>query len=368
MHRRLLEILGTVVLLFLVPGGARAQSAQYYVLDGFGGVHAGGGAPALSPSSPYFGFDVAVDMVQITSAAGDGYLILDALGGVHAAGVVASVAPGTPYFGFNVARAIAPRNSNLALLDGDNVFTGQENRFEGKVQVLHQEVFGFQVTTDMPSADRFGIQAIIGEYNNATGQGTGVMGLAVGVDGIGVQGHADVDNGGIGVTGAAANPGGIGVLGLNPATSGFSTGVTAESHSPDGPALNVRSPGGGDLIQGNDSGNNVVFLIGNDGQIVQGSSAALKTDIEALDGALAKVLRLNGVRFRWRSSSRADMGFIAEEVAEVIPEVVHFDAEGERALGLEYGRLTALLVEAVKEQEARIRELEARVEELGRRR
>ena len=31
----------------------------YYVLDGDGGVHAGGGAPAVSPPTPFFGFDIA---------------------------------------------------------------------------------------------------------------------------------------------------------------------------------------------------------------------------------------------------------------------------------------------------------------------
>ena len=33
-----------------------------YVLDGFGGVHAGGGAPILLPGTPYFGFDVVQDL------------------------------------------------------------------------------------------------------------------------------------------------------------------------------------------------------------------------------------------------------------------------------------------------------------------
>jgi hypothetical protein len=36
-----------------------AQYAPYYVLDGYGGVHAGGGAPAITPATPYFGWDIA---------------------------------------------------------------------------------------------------------------------------------------------------------------------------------------------------------------------------------------------------------------------------------------------------------------------
>lgn len=93
-----------------------AQHAQHYVLDGFGGVHAGGGAPAISPPTPYFGFDVAVDIVYIPvgtlSAAGDGVLVLDAFGGVHRGGSLVAAPPsgGTPYFGFDIARAIASRD------------------------------------------------------------------------------------------------------------------------------------------------------------------------------------------------------------------------------------------------------------------
>jgi len=44
----------------LVPGGA-----GYYVLDAFGGLHAGGSAPAPTGLPPYFGFDIARDMALL---------------------------------------------------------------------------------------------------------------------------------------------------------------------------------------------------------------------------------------------------------------------------------------------------------------
>jgi hypothetical protein len=87
----------------------QAAHAQYYVLDGFGGVHAGGGAPAISPKTPYFGFDVARDIAYVASS-GNSVLVLDGFGGVHRGGPVIPVAPSTAYFGFNIARAIAHRN------------------------------------------------------------------------------------------------------------------------------------------------------------------------------------------------------------------------------------------------------------------
>jgi len=38
------------------------ETGGFYVLDRFGGLHAGGGAPVLLPGTPYFGFDVAHDL------------------------------------------------------------------------------------------------------------------------------------------------------------------------------------------------------------------------------------------------------------------------------------------------------------------
>ena len=106
------------LLLAVTVAASFAQQNGYYVLDGFGGVHSGGGAPAVFPQTPYFGFDAAVDIVYIPPGASgnDGVLVLDALGGVHAGGAIAggSLAPATPYFGFDIARGIAARSSGVS--------------------------------------------------------------------------------------------------------------------------------------------------------------------------------------------------------------------------------------------------------------
>ena len=87
-----------------------AQYAPYYVLDGYGGVHAGGGAPAITPATPYFGWNIARDLVHIavaTSNSGDGILVLDGFGGVHKGGKLSTVTiDATPYFGWDIAKAI----------------------------------------------------------------------------------------------------------------------------------------------------------------------------------------------------------------------------------------------------------------------
>jgi len=96
------------------------------------------------------------------------------------------------------------------------------------------------------------------------------------------------------------------------------------------------------------------------------SSARWKTDIRPLESALDKVERLRGVAFNWKANGKPDIGLIAEEVAPVVPEVVGFEQNGKDARSVDYGRLTALLVEAIKQQQAEIRELETEVERLSR--
>ncbi len=110
-----------VVAVFIIvvawAGPAFAQHAPYYVLDAFGGVHAAGGAPAISPATPYFGFDVAATIeyvaVGTSTATGDGVIVLDKWGGVHYGGALATHPPGgppTPYFGFDASRGLALRD------------------------------------------------------------------------------------------------------------------------------------------------------------------------------------------------------------------------------------------------------------------
>ena len=58
------------------------------------------------------------------------------------------------------------------------------------------------------------------------------------------------------------------------------------------------------------------------------------------------------------------MGMIAEEVGEVIPEIVAFEKNKVHAVAIDYGHLTPLLVEAMKEQQAQIEKLKAELKEL----
>ncbi len=86
------------------------------------------------------------------------------------------------------------------------------------------------------------------------------------------------------------------------------------------------------------------------------SSARFKTNVQPLLGALAKVQQLRGVSYDLRATGKHQIGLIAEEVAQVVPEIVAFEPNGKDAQGLDYARLTALLIEAVKQQQVQISE------------
>lgn len=84
------------------------------------------------------------------------------------------------------------------------------------------------------------------------------------------------------------------------------------------------------------------------------SSKRWKTNIKPITGALEKLMGLSGVYFDWKESGKQDVGMIAEEVGEVIPEVVSYEENGKDAKSLDYDRLVAVLVEAIKEQQTQI--------------
>lgn len=94
------------------------------------------------------------------------------------------------------------------------------------------------------------------------------------------------------------------------------------------------------------------------------SSLRLKTNIQPLLGALEKVEQLQGVSYNRKDDGRREIGVVAEEVDKIVPEVVSHDPETNEVQGVDYSRLTALLIEAVKTQQAEIQRLKAWVEAL----
>lgn len=103
------------------------------------------------------------------------------------------------------------------------------------------------------------------------------------------------------------------------------------------------------------------------GAVNTSSDARFKLDIQPLDGALAKITKMRGVSYEWNRAAFPDkgfsdgrqIGFIAQEIAPIVPEVVTEDGQG--FFSVAYSALVPVLVEAVKEQQQTISELEQRL-------
>jgi hypothetical protein len=93
------------------------------------------------------------------------------------------------------------------------------------------------------------------------------------------------------------------------------------------------------------------------GDVIAYSDVRVKTNIVTVNNALEKVLKLRGVYYNRTDSDDKSrkIGVIAQEIQEVIPEVIHEQNDG--LLGVSYGNLAGLFIEAMKEQQKQIDEL-----------
>lgn len=136
--------------------------------------------------------------------------------------------------------------------------------------------------------------------------------------------------------------------------------------------LVIDNDGSGALILGDFSTNKVAIAtstgsktlsIGGDIQAYNytyWSDRNMKKDIRPLENSLAKVLRLQGVTYKWKANpdeTGNQIGLIAQDVEKVFPELV----SGDNPKSLQYGNLVAPLIEAIKEQQQQIDNLETRI-------
>jgi hypothetical protein len=89
--------------------------------------------------------------------------------------------------------------------------------------------------------------------------------------------------------------------------------------------------------------------------LVETSSMSSKTNIKKLTSQTAKIAKLSPVSFNYKINNKCSLGLIAEEVAKVYPELVEY--ENDRALGVNYSKLTSVLISAVNELAAEVAEL-----------
>jgi hypothetical protein len=100
------------------------------------------------------------------------------------------------------------------------------------------------------------------------------------------------------------------------------------------------------------------------------SDRRFKENIKNIPNALAKVLKIGGYEFDWISNVELhgheghDVGVIAQEIEEILPELVQTRESGYKAV--KYDKLVALLIEGMKEQQVQIDNLKSEVENLKR--
>ena len=119
------------------------------------------------------------------------------------------------------------------------------------------------------------------------------------------------------------------------------------------------------IFEGNDGGSTITALTLDmseagaatfNNNVTAFSDARLKDNIETLEDGLAKVEQLRGVTYT--RDGKENIGVIAQEIEKILPEIVLTADDEMGTKSVDYSRITAVLIEAVKELSAKIKELE----------
>lgn len=89
------------------------------------------------------------------------------------------------------------------------------------------------------------------------------------------------------------------------------------------------------------------------------SDRNLKTNIEVISNPLEKIVQINGVSFNWKESNQSSAGAIAQEVEQIMPQIIHDNDKGYKTLN--YNGLIGLLIESVKELKSEIEDLKSKL-------
>lgn len=111
----------------------------------------------------------------------------------------------------------------------------------------------------------------------------------------------------------------------------------------------------GSNIAGTISGNTTTSVSYN-----TSSDYRMKKNIKPLENGLKRLCELKPVKFDWKENDSSTEGFIAHEVQEIFPDAISGEKDGELMQGMDYGRITPLLVKAIQELTAKVERLEAK--------
>jgi len=182
---------------------------------------------------------------------------------------------------------------------------------------------------------------VVGQSDSTSGRG--VYGFAAGASGTTYGGYFQSDS-----------STGRGVYSLADAISGINYGGWFETNSTSGRALFGLADASSGINYGvvghsNSSSGYDFWASGAGTNYGAPSSRRFKSNVVPIDDPLDKLATLRGVYFDWdeEHGGQHDVGMIAEEVGAVMPEIVNYEENGVDAIGMDYSKMTPLLVEAV---------------------
>ena len=125
------------------------------------------------------------------------------------------------------------------------------------------------------------------------------------------------------------------------------------------------------IFKGNDGGSGVTALtldmsgagaatFNND--VTAFSDKRLKTDIKNIDDALSKVIKMQGVYYKRNDiqDAKEQVGVLAQDMEEILPQVVITADDNIKTKSVDYGKLTSVLIESIKQLKTEIDELKNR--------
>jgi len=193
---------------------------------------------------------------------------------------------------------------------------------------------------------------------------------AISQSGNGVYGSTGPPGTGIaGVRGVFSSPSGV--------TQSFPAGVVGDSDQLAYGVAGYTINGTG--IYGDNSNSNTtghagyfrgrVTITGNltvNGTFSNPSDATLKTDVAPIEYGLDELRRLEPVSWRWadRPEEGRRIGVVAQDLERVLPDLVVHDCDPDAPLGVDTLGLVPVLVRALQQEDARVRDLEKRLAEL----
>jgi len=110
-------------------------------------------------------------------------------------------------------------------------------------------------------------------------------------------------------------------------------------------------------------GDGTLWIAGN---LIESSDSTLKKNIQPIQNALSDIKKINAISYDWKDtntrSNKNQIGFLAQEVEQVYPQLASTDKDGKKAVS--YTHMVPVLLEAIKEQQTEMNTMKSRIDQL----